>query len=61
MANRAFLPSAPNYTLWIIAILIGGLGILFHFVSVEGVSRYSFELLMIGFLLLVLGTAYRKI
>ena len=58
---RAFAPSAPNYTLWILALLIGGLGILFHFIAVEGASRYSFEMLMIGFLLLVIGTAYRKI
>lgn len=60
MANRAFLPSAPNKTLWIIAILIGLLGIILHYFYVENLSEYNYEMLLIGFLLLVLGTTYRK-
>jgi energy-converting hydrogenase Eha subunit C len=60
MANR-FSPSAPNRTLWIIALLLGILGIIVHYYPVNGVSEYSWELVMIGFLLLVLGTVYRKI
>ena len=61
MANRSFLPSAPNKTLWIIAILVGVLGIIVRYLDVNQVSAYSFELLLIGFLLLVLGTTYRKV
>ena len=61
MSNRTFLPSAPNGTLWLVALIIGGLGILAHFVHVDEVSKYSFQMLMVGFLLLVVGTAYRKI
>lgn len=58
---RTFLPSAPNKTLWILALLIGILGIIVHYFPVKGLSQYSFEMLMIGFLLLVLGTTYRKV
>lgn len=61
MANRSFLPSAPNKTLWIIAILIGILGIIVHYFPVDGISEYSYEMLLIGFLLLVLGTTYRRV
>ncbi|HOY20432.1 MAG TPA: hypothetical protein PLC89_24175 [Haliscomenobacter sp.] len=61
MAKKTFLPSAPNLTLWIIAVIIGMLGILTHFVAVDQLSKYSYEMLLIGFVLLVIGTAYRKI
>ena len=61
MSNRTFLPSAPNRTLWVIAIIIGSLGILTHYVHVDQLSQYNFLMLLIGFLLLAIGTAYRKI
>jgi hypothetical protein len=60
MSNRSFLPSAPNKTLWIIAILIGFVGIIVHYFHVDTLSQYSYEMLLIGFLLLVLGTTYRR-
>ena len=61
MANRPFSPSAPNRTLWIIAVLFGVVGIILHYYHVESLSAYSYEMLVIGFLLLVLGTTARKI
>ncbi len=61
MAKRTFLPSAPSMILWVIALVIGILGILVHYVRVEGLSKYNYEMLLIGFVLLVIGTAYRKI
>lgn len=61
MSSRSFLPSAPNKTLWIIAILIGLVGVLVHYIHVDNLSQYSYEMLLIGFLLLVLGTTYRRI
>ncbi|MDQ3142734.1 MAG: hypothetical protein M3Q56_10865 [Bacteroidota bacterium] len=61
MANRTFLPSAPNKTLWIIAVLIGILGIIVHYVQVNELSKYNYEMLLIGFILLVIGTAYRRV
>ena len=60
MANRTFLPSAPNNVLWILAIIIGALGILARYLPIEGLSKYQWELLLVGFLLLVLGTSFRK-
>lgn len=57
---RSFLPSAPNQTLWIIALIIGFVGIVVHYFHVNGLSNYSFEMVLIGFLLLVLGTTYRR-
>ncbi len=61
MASKTFLPSAPNKGLWIAAIIIGLLGILVHFVPVDGLSKYNFELLLVGFILLAIGTTYRKV
>ena len=60
MANRTFLPSAPNNVLWIIAILIGAVGILARYIPIEGLAKYQWEMLLIGFLLLVLGTSFRR-
>jgi len=61
MANRTFLPSAPNKGLWLIAVLLGALGILGHYANVNVLSKYNYEMLLIGFVLLVIGTAYRRI
>ncbi len=59
--RREFLPSAPNKVLWIIAIILGVLGILAHYTPIGELSRYNYEMLLIAFLLLAVGTAYRKI
>ena len=61
MANRKFMPSAPNQTLWIIALVVGCLGILGHFARIEVLSKYNYEMLLIGFILLAIGTAYRRV
>lgn len=52
-------PSAPKKTLWIIALILGILGIVGHFVHIQYISQYSFELLFGGFVLLALGTTLR--
>ncbi len=52
--------SAPKQTTWVLAVIIGGLGILSHFVAMTTISTYSFWLVVIGFVLLVLGTLYRR-
>lgn len=59
MANR-FSPSAPNQTLWILALIIGFLGIIVRYFHVDQLSGYSFEMVLIGFLLLALGTSFRR-
>ncbi len=61
MYKGTFMPSAPNKTLWFVALLIGGLGILAHYTPIEALSKYNYQMLLIGFILLVVGTAYRKI
>ncbi|MEO6253945.1 MAG: hypothetical protein ABIN74_08425 [Ferruginibacter sp.] len=61
MANRKFMPSAPNKTLWILALIVGFLGILGHYFNIDILSKYNYEMLLIGFILLVIGTAYRRV
>jgi hypothetical protein len=48
--------NAPSQTLWIISVVVGGLGILSHLVSIPNVSPYAFWLVVIGFILLVIAT-----
>ncbi len=52
--------NAPTQALWLISVILGGLGILAHFVRIDTLSRYSFELLALGFVILVIGTLLRK-
>jgi hypothetical protein len=59
MAIRKFMPSAPNQTLWVVALIVGFLGILGHYTHIDILSKYNYEMLLIGFILLVIGTAYR--
>lgn len=62
MASRSsFAPSAPGRILWMVAVIIGGLGILFHFVRVDQLSEYNYWMLLTGFVLLVIGTMYRNV
>jgi len=61
MANRKFIPSAPNQTLWVVAIIVGFLGILGRYISIDILSKYNYEMLLVGFILLVIGTAFRKV
>jgi len=61
MANRKFIPSAPNQTLWVIALIVGLLGILGHYIHIDVLSKYNYEMLLIGFILLVIGTAFRRV
>lgn len=61
MAKRKFAPSAPNQVLWVVALVIGILGILAHYVDIDLLSKYSYEMLLIGFILLVVGTTYRGV
>ena len=55
------MPSAPNQVIWVLALIIGFLGILGHYTRVDILSKYNNEMLLIGFILLVIGTAYRKV
>ena len=61
MAKKKFMPSAPNQVVWVIALIVGFLGILGHYTQIDVLSKYNYEMLLIGFILLVIGTVYRKV
>jgi hypothetical protein len=48
--------NAPTQGLWLIAVILGVLGILGRFVAIAYISTYSFWLVAIGFAVLVVGT-----
>lgn len=54
-------PSTPKKLIWIIALVIGILGIIGHFTAIQYVTQYNYELLLGGFVLLALGTSFRGI
>lgn len=52
--------SAPTFPVWVIAVVAGGVGLLSKFVAIPGVTPYAFWLVVVGFLLLVLGTLLKE-
>ena len=48
--------NAPTQGLWLIAVILGVLGILGRFVAIAYVSANSFWLVALGFVVLVVGT-----
>jgi hypothetical protein len=48
--------SAPKKTTWWIAVIVGVVGILSNFVTIPVLSGFAFWLVVIGFVLLALGT-----
>jgi hypothetical protein len=54
-------PSSPKSNIWIIAMIAGILGIAGHFTHIPFVSEYNYWLLLIGFVLLALGTTFKGI
>ena len=54
-------PTAPTTLVWILGLIVGILGIIGHFVSINGLSGMSFWLLMGGFVLLALGTSFKNL
>jgi Flp pilus assembly pilin Flp len=52
-------PSAPNKVLWAVALIAGILGIVGHLTSVNYLTEYSFMLVLVGFVLLAIGTSFK--
>jgi len=52
-------PSAPNKILWAIALVAGILGIVGHLTAVNYLTENSFILLLVGFVLLAIGTSFK--
>jgi hypothetical protein len=48
--------NAPTQTLWLISLILGVLGILSHLIRMPPLSAYSFWMLAIGFIVLVIAT-----
>jgi hypothetical protein len=61
MSNKKLMPSAPSQIIWILALIVGILGILGHYTSVDILAQYNYELLLIGFVLLAIGTTFRNV
>jgi len=51
--------SAPTQAVWIIAIVLGVVGILGHVLPIAAVAGYSFWLVSVAFILLALGTTLK--
>lgn len=48
--------NAPKNVTWIVAVVLGVLGILASFISIPFVSDYNFWFVTVGFVLLALAT-----
>jgi hypothetical protein len=53
--------SAPTRPVWIVAIILGVLGLLGKFVAIPFVTAYAFWLLAVGFVVLAIGTALKGV
>jgi len=55
--------SAPKFSTWLVAVIIGGVGILqhFHVLHINELAQYSVHLIIIGFALLILATLFKKL
>lgn len=54
-------PSAPKKITWILGLILGILGIIGHFAHIQFLSEHSFTLLLIGFVLLAVGTTVKGV
>jgi hypothetical protein len=48
--------NAPKQITWVIAVVLGVVGILSYFVTIPGLSPSAFWLVAVGFVILALGT-----
>ena len=53
--------SAPKQNVWLVAVILGVLGIVGNFVVIPMVTTYAFWLVVVGFAALVLGTAMKGV
>lgn len=51
--------NAPKFIVWLIAVILGVLGIVGHFVAIPIVSAYSLWLIIVGFVILALSTVLK--
>lgn len=53
--------SAPHKVLWLIAVIVGVLGIVANFGLIPPLAAYAFWLVTAGFALLVIGTLFKGV
>ncbi|WP_197077370.1 hypothetical protein [Lacinutrix sp. Hel_I_90] len=54
-------PSSPTKIIWIIALVVGILGILGRYAEIPLATEYNYSFLLTGFVLLALGTTFKGI
>ena len=54
-------PSSPKKITWIIGLTCGILGIIGHYAHVQVLTEYNYILLLVGFVILALGTTFREL
>ncbi|MEO5775733.1 MAG: hypothetical protein ABIQ27_02440 [Flavobacterium sp.] len=54
-------PSAPKKITWIIGLTCGILGIIGHYADVQALKQYDYTLLLVGFIVLAVGTTVKGI
>ncbi len=52
--------SAPTQLLWVLALIVGICGIVGHLTPVKYLTEYKFILVVIGFVLLLIGTTFKR-
>ncbi len=52
--------NAPTQSVWLIAVILGGIGIVAHLIKIPNVSPYAFPLVAIGFIILVIATVLKR-
>jgi hypothetical protein len=54
-------PSAPKQITWIIGLICGILGIIGHYAHVEFLTEHNYILLLVGFIVLAIGTTFKGV
>ena len=54
-------PSTPKTIVWILGLILGIVGIIAHFVSIDILTNANYWLLLAGFALLALGTTFKEL
>ncbi|MDZ7266264.1 MAG: hypothetical protein ONB48_04700 [candidate division KSB1 bacterium] len=53
--------NAPTQVVWLLAVILGVLGILGNFTTIAFVTKNAFWLVTAGFALLAVGTMYKRV
>ena len=51
--------NAPSFAVWVVAVVIGAVGLLAHFIVIPVASVYSFWFVAIGFVVLALANVIK--